>query len=103
MYEPIFENSEEILYDQFYVSSKKQIETVRDKTIRKLAPLCPSLNPETFALMFANAWHESYEGVQKLANDLDIYKLEIFAIEDDIENFNYFMEQEKYLNFDGDY
>jgi hypothetical protein len=95
MHQTIFESSSDMM--------QKQIETVREKTIQKLAPLCPDLYDETFALMFANAWHEGYAGIRKIANDLDIYKLEIFAIERDVGNFNYEMDQEEYLKLDGDY
>jgi len=103
MYETIFENASEISHDKYYMMLKKEIEIARERALEKLSPLCPNLYTETFGLMFANAWHENYAGIRKIAQDLDIYKGDIFALEGDAENYAYTLQQESYLKFEGDY
>lgn len=95
MYNTIFE----MQIDDYNDFLREKLEDRKERALIKLAPFCPKpIFQETFASMICQAYYENQKDIQKLAHNLNLYKIDFFALEDDFDNFRAEYEEEKYID-----
>lgn len=81
---------------------EKEMQRCREETLRKISNLIEHPKyVENFALCLAYSWFDSEEYAKKIADDLDLGKLEFLAIQEEIKPFKecYVKELEYTVNF----
>lgn len=79
---------------------EKEMQRTKERALRKLSKLVhPTINRE-FCDILIFAWMESQESAEKIANLLDLGKMDFLAIQEDVDGFREeFLENQEALNF----
>lgn len=80
---------------------EKEMHNVRKFALGKLASVVAPSYIENFASVVAYSWFDSHPAAEKIANDLDLCKLDFLAIQEELEAFKeeYFAESQYAENF----
>lgn len=80
---------------------EKEMHNVRKFALRKLASVVAPSHVASFASVVAYSWFDSQLDAEKIANDLDLCKLDFLAIQEEFEAFKeeYLAEQQYAENF----
>jgi len=91
-YDPYIEYEEEQMND-FIENEMQRVRESALISLSRIAHFNTQLSNESFITMFVYCWHDSVPAAEKLAQELDLCKLDFLALLNDFDEFkDYYLE-----------